>query len=172
MNILFLGAPGSGKSTQGQILAKDKGMEWVSSGEMFRESQDPEVIEILKTAQLVPDEITNEMMLGKIKELGGDGIVLDGYPRRLSQAEFLAESGFELDLIVEIKLELGEIINRAVSRGREQDTPEIIRERVDIYEKSRDEIVEFFTDRGVRFVTVDGSGSIVDTAELVKEAVL
>ena len=172
MNILFLGAPGSGKSTQGQILADKKGMKWVSSGEMFRESKDPRIIEILRTAQLVPDEITNEMMLEKIRELGGDGILLDGYPRKISQAEFMVENGMKIDLIVEIKVSLEEIISRVLSRGREQDTEEIIRERVNAYEKSRDEIVEFFVERGTRLIEIEGQGSIEEVAGKVEGAVL
>lgn len=171
MNILFLGAPGSGKSTQGEILAEKRGMKWISSGEMFRNSTDPVVVEILRTAQLVPDEITNKMVIEKLDELNRDNVILDGYPRTLRQAEFLTENNVKIDAIIEVKVPFQEILARIMSRGREQDTEEIIRERVEIYEKSRDEIVSYFKSIGTKFIEVDGVGTIEEISKRVEEAI-
>ena len=171
MNILFLGAPGSGKSTQGEILAEKRGMKWISSGEMFRNSTDPVVVEILRTAQLVPDEITNKMVIEKLDELNRDNVILDGYPRTLKQAEFLTENNVKIDAIIEVKVPFEEILTRIMSRGREQDTEEIIRERVEIYEKSRDEIVAYFKSIGTKFIEVDGVGTIEEISKRVEEVI-
>lgn len=171
MNILFLGAPGSGKSTQGEILAEKRGMKWISSGEMFRNSTDPVVVEILRTAQLVPDEITNKMVIEKLDELNRDNVIFDGYPRTLKQAEFLTENNVKIDAIIEVKVPFEEILTRIMSRGREQDTEEIIRERVEIYEKSRDEIVSYFKSIGTKFIEVDGVGTIEEISKRVEEVI-
>lgn len=169
MKILFLGASGSGKSTQGQILAEEKGFVWLSSGQMFRESGDPEILEILKGAQLVPDELTGKMMIEAIENQGRDNFILDGFPRNLRQCEILTENGIELDKIVEIGVPKEELVKRVALRGREQDKEEILLERVEMYEKTRDLIVDYFVKRGADFVKVDGVGEIEEVAKRVKE---
>ena len=171
MNILFLGAPGSGKSTQGQILAGKRGMKWLSSGEMFRESKDPEILKILETAQLVPDDITNKMMKKAIEENASFGVILDGYPRTLNQVEYIFKEGIKVDFVVEINVPIEELLKRLSERGRGQDTPEIIKERVGIYERARDEIVRYCLERGAKFVKIDGVGTIEEISERVEREV-
>jgi len=170
MNILFLGAPSSGKSTQGQILAETRKMRWISSGELFRQSERPEIKEILKKAQLVSDEITNEMMIAEIERSGKDGIIFDGYPRNRFQAETLSKSGVKIAMIVEVAVPIEEIIKRAKERGREQDTEDIVRERVEIYKRYRDEIVDFYRQEGSEIIEIDGMGSIEEISKKVEEA--
>lgn len=171
MNILFLGAPGSGKSTQGQILAEKRGMKWLSSGQMFRELKDPEILKILETSQLVSDEITNEMMAKAIKENLSYGVILDGYPRTLAQLEYIFDKGMEIDVIVEIDVPIEELLRRLSKRGREQDAPEIVMKRVEMYKKTRDEIVNYCLERGVKFVKIDGDGTIEETSKKVEEEI-
>ena len=117
MNILFLGAPGSGKSTQGQILAEKRGMKWLSSGQMFRESKDPEILKILETSQLVSDEITNRMMAKAIRENLDFGVILDGYPRTLNQVEYIFNEGIKIDMVVEIDVPVEELLKLTESKG-------------------------------------------------------
>lgn len=171
MNILFLGAPGSGKSTQGQILAEKRGMKWLSSGQMFRESQDPEILKILETSQLVSDEITNRMMAKAIRENLDFGVILDGYPRTLNQVEYIFNEGIKIDMVVEIDVPVEELLKRLSERGRGQDTPEVIMERVELYKKTRDEIVNYCLGQGARFVEIDGNGTIEEISKKVEEEV-
>ena len=171
MNILFLGAPGSGKSTHSQILADKRGMKWLSSGQMFRESRDPEILKILETSQLVSDEVTNKMMGDAIRQNAEFGVILDGYPRTLNQAKYIFDEGLKIDVVVEINVPIEELLKRLSERGREQDTPEIIKERVELYEKTRDEIVKYCLGHGARFVRIDGVGSIDEISQRVDEEI-
>ena len=89
MKILFLGAPGSGKSTQGQILAKDKGLRWISSGELCRNSGDPKILEIIRGAKLIDDDTMGEMVVAEIRKGDTENFILDGFPRNKHQCEIL-----------------------------------------------------------------------------------
>lgn len=169
MKILFLGAPGSGKSTQGQLLAKDYKFEWLSSGQLFRESNDPKIQKIMKGAQLVPDEITEEMMLGAMN--GKEKVILDGFPRNLAQCEFLEAKGIEIDLIIEIVAPEDELVKRMLLRGRSQDSEDVAKERIEIYKRSRDAVIGFYEKRGNKIVEIDGVGEIEKIQERVKEAI-
>ncbi len=172
MKILFLGAPGSGKSTQGQILANDNGWIWLSSGELCRNSGNPEILEIIKGAKLIPDEIMAKMVLEAINDNDEAGFILDGFPRNRRQCEILEENNIEIDLILEINVPEEELLARVALRGREQDSEETILERIDMYEKSRDEIFEYYSGKGVKCEIVNGVGTIEEVAQRVKEAVL
>lgn len=172
MKILFLGAPGSGKSTQGQILANDNGWIWLSSGELCRNSGNPEILEIIKGAKLVPDDMIAKMMLEVINEHPEASFVFDGFPRNRQQCDILNDNKIDVDLVLEINVPKEELLARVALRGREQDTEETMLERIDIYEKSRDEIVEYYSKRGVKCEIVNGVGEIDEVAQRVKEAIL
>ena len=169
MKILFLGAPGSGKSTQGQFLAEDKGFEWISSGQLFRESNDPKILEIVKGAELVPDEITERMIMEAME--GKEKVILDGFPRNLAQCEFLAENEVKIDLMLEIVVPDEELLKRMLLRGRGQDTEEVAKERIKMYHETRDMVVEFFQARGVELIEIDGVGTIEEVKNKIREAI-
>ena len=169
MKILFLGAPGSGKSTQGQILANDKGIRWISSGELCRNSGDPKILEIIRGAKLIGDDTMGEMVVSEIKKGDAENFILDGFPRNRYQCEILEKNKIGVDFIIEISVSQDELFARAMARGREQDSKEVLFERIKMYEESRDEIFSFYRDKGVKIVTVDGVGSIEEIAERVKE---
>jgi adenylate kinase len=92
--ILLFGPTGAGKSMQGQMLAVRQGWKWLSTGQMLRDSNDAEVIEVLKSGELVSDELTYEMFDAAIKDAKAkkyDKVIVDGFPRTKAQAEWLAE---------------------------------------------------------------------------------
>ncbi|APV43576.1 adenylate kinase [Dehalogenimonas formicexedens] len=98
-NVVFLGAPGAGKGTQAAVVAEKMGMAHLATGDLFRKhiaSGDElgrEVKSYLDKGQLVPDEVTVRMVLGRIAQLGdAAGVILDGFPRTLAQAEALDEA--------------------------------------------------------------------------------
>ena len=88
IRIVFFGPAGAGKSVQGQILAARHGWRWLSSGQLLRDSRDPEIVEEMRKGALVGSEQTNEVIadaLERAKEI--DKVILDGYPRKLEQAK-------------------------------------------------------------------------------------
>ena len=127
MRIIFIGGPGTGKSTVGKRLAGDLGWPWISSGEILRESKEPWVIERLKTAQLFDDEMVTQLVLSRLDET--ENAIIDGFPRTLKQAENMVERGYPADILVDLSVPIEEAIARLVERGRDQDTPEIVRQR-------------------------------------------
>ena len=89
MKLLFLGGPGTGKSTVGNRLANDLNWPWISSGAILRESKEQWVIERLKTAQLFDDEMVSELVFSRLS--GIENAIIDGYPRTLRQAEIIVD---------------------------------------------------------------------------------
>lgn len=126
MNLVFLGPPGSGKGTQAQKMAK-LGFYHLSTGDLFREAIERgsglglKVKEIVSSGKLVPDEWVSEMVFEKLRSLKSvKGVILDGYPRTLSQCQdlerFSKEEEFPLDLILFFNADEGTLIRRLSSR--------------------------------------------------------
>lgn len=172
MRILFLGGPGSGKSTQGQILAEDKGLRWISSGELCRNSGDPEILEIIKGSKLIPDELMGKMVIEEIRKGDIDHFILDGFPRNEKQCEILENAGVGVDFVLEISVSEEEVLNRLKLRGREQDDEGVVIERIRMYERTRDETLDHFRRKGVKIVVVDGNGKIEEIAKKIKEVIV
>lgn len=127
MYVIFLGAPGAGKGTQAAVVAKEMKLEHVASGDLFRQALDKgtELGKLAKSymekGQLVPDEITIRMVLDKISTLGKQtGIILDGFPRTMKQAEeldkALARESKAIDKAVYIKVAEKELLKRLSGR--------------------------------------------------------
>ena len=90
--ILLFGPTGAGKSMQGQMLAVRQGWKWLSTGEMLRQSDDPEIIKILKSGELVSDELTYQVFEKAVQEARDkqySNIIVDGFPRTKEQAAWL-----------------------------------------------------------------------------------
>jgi adenylate kinase family enzyme len=157
MKIIFLGGPGSGKSTVGTRLAKDLNWPWISSGEILRQSKEPWVIEKLKTAQLFDDEMVASLVLSRLHE--EKNAIIDGFPRTFKQAEIMLNRGERVSVIVEMKVPIEEVQKRLYLRGRDQDTKDIVEERYAMYEHDKDEIMAYLVGNGAKVVTVDGVGT-------------
>ena len=141
---------------------------WLSSGELCRNSGDPEILEIIRGAKLVPEELINKMVLTAINENSNKGIILDGYPRNFHQCEVLDENNVEIDLILEIEVPKEELLARAALRGRDQDTEDVVMERIEMYRKSRDEIFDYYNKKGTQIITVNGVGDIEEVAKRIE----
>ncbi|MBQ6486651.1 nucleoside monophosphate kinase [Candidatus Saccharibacteria bacterium] len=157
MRIIFLGGPGSGKSTVGNRLAEDFNWPWISSGEILRESKEPWVVERLKTAALFDDEMVAGLVFSRLH--GVKDAILDGFPRTLKQAEIMIERGEEINVVVELVVPLEEIQKRLFLRGREQDTKEIAEERYNDYERTKTELIAYLVGNGSKILTIDGVGT-------------
>ncbi len=157
MRIIFLGGPGSGKSTVGTRLAEDLNWPWISSGEILRESKEPWVVEKLKTAQLFDDEMISGLVLSRLHD--EPNAIIDGFPRTFKQAEIMLTRGEKVDIIVEMKVPLEEVQKRLYLRGRDQDAKDIVEERYAMYEHDKDEIIAYLIGNGAKILTIDGVGT-------------
>jgi adenylate kinase len=164
--ILFFGPTGAGKSVQGQMLAVRQGWKWLSTGEMLRASNDPEVISILKSGELVSDELTYEVFDTAIQESKAkkyEKIIVDGFPRTKKQAEWLAEymekAGEEIELVIVLEVPESEITKRLEKRGRMEDTLETITRRMNIYRQKMYPILGTLAEDGIKIVHIDGTGT-------------
>ena len=163
MNLLLLGPQGAGKGTQGKRVAGDYGIPHVATGDMFRAAiaaRTPlgrRVEPILAAGELVPDELTVELIRERLSEPdAAKGFVLDGFPRNPVQAEALDEMlggiGRRLDAILFFDLpdEVGfeRMLKRAQDENRPDDTPDVIRRRLAIYHQETEPVVEHYRATG------------------------
>jgi adenylate kinase len=175
MRIALLGPPASGKGTQGVLLSEALGVPHVSAGTLLRRSidvGDPHGIHrFLDRGELVPDDVLEELLFPEL----GDGFVLDGYPRSLSQAErldeHLAEVGRPLDAALELMVPDTTLAARLSLRAEEQrrsdDTPEVFLHRLEAYQGVADLLREHYGDR---WTDVDGVGSEDEVLERLLSA--
>ena len=119
---VFLGPPGSGKGTQAQALAQALQVPHISTGEMFRAAVAAQrelgkrIDSLLKAGQLVPDNVTNELIAERLQQPGAtSGFILDGYPRSLVQAEFLSQLAPDTQALL-IDLPDAEAVRRIAGR--------------------------------------------------------
>jgi len=163
--IVFFGPAGAGKSVQGQMLAARLGWKWLSTGQMFRESDDPEVKEILKTGALVSDAKTYDVVKEAFAKTNDAArLIVDGFPRTMAQAEWLMDKknvpNRNVEIVIVLEVPESVIQKRLSQRGREQDKPEIIAERMNIYRREMYPVLSYLADKGVKIVHLDGTGSV------------
>ena len=174
--ILFFGPPGSGKSVQGQLLVERNNWRWLSTGELFRASKNPELLARLATGELIDDEITNQVLIEGLKQIDHDlTVVLDGYPRNTYQAEwlmdYLANEGSEIDLIIVFNVPEEELTRRLAGRGRDEDTLEVIKHRLDIYNDQTQPVLAFYESQQLPIFHVDGLGELDEIHSRIQQGV-
>ncbi|HSW92493.1 MAG TPA: nucleoside monophosphate kinase [Patescibacteria group bacterium] len=164
--ILLFGPTGAGKSMQGQMLAVRKGWKWLSTGEMLRQSDDPKVIETLKSGELVSDELTYHVFEAAIQDARSKNygnIIIDGFPRTKEQAAWLdgymSKMGQKIDAVIVLEVPEAEIMTRLEKRKRMEDTPETIARRMTIYRQKMYPVLGIFAEAGVKIVHLDGTGT-------------
>jgi adenylate kinase len=164
LNILILGPQGSGKGTQAARIASEYGIPHIATGDMFRAAiaagtpLGAEVEPILASGALVPDELTIRLIRERLSEGdAGSGFVLDGFPRNTAQAEaldeLLEELGRPLDAILDLQVPdeacLERLLGRAEEEGRTDDSPEVIRRRLEIFHRETEPLVGYYLPRGI-----------------------
>lgn len=165
--ILFFGPVGAGKSTQAELLVEHFGYNWISTGKMFRETTDPEMIAYLKTGKLVSDEQTEKLVETTFADLDLSKVILDGFPRNVHQAEWLRAQSYPIDLGVVIELAADEAIARMQERGRDDDTEDAIRERMNVYHQQVDPCINYLSSEGIEIVRVSGQGTVEEIHEKI-----
>lgn len=176
MRLLIMGPQGVGKGTQAELLAKHYDIPAISTGDIFRynlKNNTPlgqEAKTFMNKGLLVPDELTNKIVKDRLAmEDAAKGWILDGYPRNAAQVEaldtMLEELGTPLDNAIALTAARSVLMERMTKRaeieGREDDTPEAIAKRLDVYEHETAPILDIYRTRG-NLVEVDGVGEIAD----------
>jgi adenylate kinase len=178
---LIVGPQGSGKGTQGVLVAEAFGVPQVATGDIFRENVKggtelgKQVQEIIEAGHLVPDELTSELVRDRLAQPdAAHGFLLDGYPRNRGQVghldAFLEGRGESLDAVIELEVPREESISRlrqrAIDQGRTDDTEEVIANRLAIYERETAPILEVYRERGL-VLEIDGVGTLDEVTERI-----
>lgn len=176
--IVFFGPAGAGKSVQGNLLAARNDWRWLGAGQLLRDSKDPELLAQMSTGKLVDPEIVNRVMgeaLERAKSKQVKKVILDGYPRQLEQAKWLVENktrhGRDIDLVIVLEVPRTELMRRLEIRGRLDDVPEIIDERLRIYRQEMYPVLNYFNEKGVRIAHIDGTGTVGQVHDRIMEEI-
>ena len=176
MNIILLGAPGSGKGTQSIILNKKLGLVQLSTGEIIRKDIEKktklglQVKNLVDNGEFVSDEIILSIISKRISEDDcSKGFILDGFPRNLNQAskfdEILLEKNKKIDFVIELNVSkknlYKRIENRAIesNEARADDKEEILKNRLNIYDEQTKPLVPYYKKAKLHY-EVDGMKSI------------
>ena len=186
LNIVIFGAPGSGKGTQSDKLIDHYHLFHFSTGDVLRDNISRGT-DLGKTAkgyidqgQLVPDELIINILaqvLDDNKDKASEGVIFDGFPRTIPQAEaleqLLADRGTQIDAVVGLEVPEEELIKRILLRGkmsgRSDDNEETARKRLDTYHNQTSPLKAYYEQQG-KYRAINGLGSIDGIFELIKEA--
>jgi adenylate kinase len=174
-NIVIFGAPGSGKGTQSELIIKKYGLGHISTGDVLRAEIKNET-ELGKTAkqfidkgQLIPDNLMVSILASVYDGFGKDhaGVIFDGFPRTIPQAEalkaMLAERGHSVAAMIELDVPEDELMTRLIKRGQESgrsdDNAETIKKRLDVYHNQTSPLIEWYSKEGIHY-HIDGLGSL------------
>jgi adenylate kinase len=184
MRLVLLGPPGAGKGTQAKEVSARLQVPAVSTGDIFRANVSAgtplgrEAQRYLDAGQYVPDDITNAMVRDRLAEPDAEkGFLLDGYPRTPAQVDeldgMLAERGEALDAVVELEVVPDELVRRLSGRasqeGRSDDTREVARRRLALYQEQTAPLAQVYAERQL-LRRVDGMGSVDEVTGRVLEA--
>ena len=184
IRLLLIGAPGAGKGTQAEKLAQAFEIPAISTGDIFRHNVKNET-ELGKQAkafmdrgEYVPDSLTNALVRDRLSHADAvEGFLLDGYPRTADQVveldDILAAQGNKLDVVVQLTADTDEVVrrllNRALEQGRADDTEDVIRRRLEVYEEQTAPLTSTYAARGL-VVMIDGLGEVAEVTGRILEA--
>jgi len=166
--MVLLGPPGAGKGTQAEKLAEKFGIPQISTGDLFRNNISNgtplgvEAKKYLDAGDLVPAELTNALVDDRLNDADvAGGFILDGFPRSVEQAEalkeMLAERNLKLDAVLEFRVSESELLTRLKSRGRADDTEEVILNRMNVYRDETAPLLDYYRDE---LKSVDAVGGL------------
>ena len=182
--LLIIGPPGAGKGTQSALLAESFGIPAISTGDIFRfnvKNQTELGIKakaFMDRGEYVPDSLTNDLVRDRLSHAdAARGFLLDGYPRTVDQVQeldaILNEMGRTLDVVVQLTADNDELVRRlagrAVAEGRADDTPDVIRRRLEVYDEQTAVLIDIYAARGL-VARIDGLGEISEVTGRIIEA--
>lgn len=178
MNIVIFGAPGSGKGTQSERLINTYGMRHISTGELLRDhinrgTKLGKVADVyISKGLLIPDELMIDVLADTLRhdpEYIERGVIFDGFPRTIPQAEALSallkELGTEIHAVVGLEVDEEELVKRMLERGkssgRADDNIDTIRKRLEVYHKQTSPLKDYYVGKG-NYHPVNGNGTVDD----------
>ena len=186
LNIIMCGAPGCGKGTQSDLIVEKYSLTHLSTGDLLRKEiamkTDLGIIadSYISKGELVPDEMIIDILLKYVENQHDDsnGIILDGFPRTVAQAEalevMLKKLDKEISLLVDLKVTENELIDRLIIRGktsgRSDDNIETIKKRLDVYHKLTEPVNDFYKNRN-QYTPIDGMGTIEEIFGRISEII-
>jgi len=182
LNIIICGAPGCGKGTQSDLIVEKYKLKHLSTGDLLRK-EIAEKSELGITAEsfiskgnLVPDEMIISILSKNIEGFGNNinGMILDGFPRTVAQAEalqtMLSNSGKEISILLDLSVEKAELVDRLLKRGqtsgRSDDNLETIQKRLEVYELQTAPVSDFYKKLD-KYAAVNGMGSVTEIFERI-----
>ena len=187
MNLVLFGPPGAGKGTQAKLLTQARGLPQLSTGEMLRAAIAAGT-DLGLSAKAIMDRgdlVSDDIVVGIIAERldhpdAAEGAIFDGFPRTIAQAEALDQlldsRGKRIDMAVELKVNDEVLLERSENRVREMraagetpradDTPETLRNRLDVYYRNTAPLIAYYRNQG-KLKTVDGMASISDVTRSI-----
>ena len=176
MKIIFFGPPGSGKGTQAKLLANELNILHLSTGDILREklsdgdSLSIKLKKVMSSGNLVSDEILNQIIANKLmSEECGNGFILDGYPRTISQSDFLVSffksNTLILDVIINFKIDFKLVEERIMLRSKQEqrsdDNINVIKTRLGNFIEETYPVSKFFSENySQNFFTIDASQEV------------
>jgi adenylate kinase len=204
--VILFGPPGAGKGTQAQRLARARGLQHLSTGDLLRAARTAdtpvgrEAAAYMSSGRLVPDDVVNRLVANALAEAEYRNVLFDGYPRTMEQAKWLVDeldgNGAGLDAVISLRVPEEDIVRRLSGRRtdretgaiyhvdfnpppadvpadrlvhRDDDRPEAIRRRLEVYADETAPLEAFFREGG-RLVDVDGLGDVDAVAGRVASA--
>lgn len=173
--ILIMGVAGAGKSVQGKLLADKLGYKWLSSGEILRQFITGEKRQQMLAGKLLSDQEMIEIVGNMLEHVHEDhDTILDGFPRTLSQAEWLLEQHkqkkLDLESVILLKVSTEVVRKRLLARGRPDDNEEALLSRFNEYEQMTLPIIDLYRKNGIKIHEIDGHRAIESiSSEIIKQ---
>lgn len=176
--LVLLGPPGAGKGTQAQLLSEQLGVPHISTGDLFRANIGEgtalgvEAKSYIDAGNLVPTDVTARMVEARLAEEDAHGgFLLDGFPRTVEQAEILTElldkAGTKLDGVLNFVIDEDVVVGRMLSRGREDDNEDTIRNRLEVYRTETKPLIDHYGDQ---IINIEAEGEVEEINQRVLDS--
>ena len=176
--LLFLGPPGAGKGTQAARICEANGMKHLSTGDLLRAEVSAgselgrEAESLMNKGELVSDALVLAIVESQMRAVAGGGWLLDGFPRTLPQAEaldpMLSELAQPIEAVVLLELDDAVLIQRLLSRGRADDSEQVIRNRLEVYRDKTSPLISYYRRKNL-LITVPAEGNVEEISDRITQ---